>query len=843
MPWPILQVGTILGDKSSPTHYKIVAELGGGGFGQVYKVHHEKLDLHFAFKTPKPNLERERQHLDDFIQEARTWARLPVHENLVQAKDLFFFNGHGDRPFLSLEFVAGGSLQSILAAEKGRLAPAQVVSYASGVCQGMKRIMDQEVHGSVLIHRDISPDNVLVHPLNNTPKITDFGLARVEGNVSLNVAGKWRFMAPEVVMCQGWSGVAPKKVDRRADIYSFGVMAYVLLTGQFPLDANVSMLEFQNAILNKPPHEIRSRLETDAKSTPGKFLDLVMQCLKKAPGERPQTWDAILDDLLAVQDEAEKAPNYRLCDKCGFRSRTLVLAPRCPVCGNEKLLAPGQKGVAPGSLGDLGTIYTDPRGKPVPARQLPPPPPPKPTLLRVPAGKSVIGANASLLPLLAERAAKDRVPPEAISRPAAAVVELPPFEIGRTPVTEEEFDYFLRESRYAVPNRPRPSGQGLPVVNVTFAEAEAFCDWSGGRLPTAAEWEKAARGVDGRAYPWGNEFDPARCTSAESHARGPSPVLAHPTSRSPFGLFDCVGNVGEMVDGGSSQMKPVLGGSFPEPCRYRGLLWTRLCQISATYRSPAVGFRMAKEGDATRLAAFEERFVPVAGQACVGCDEALLPILECQAPLSPPLLESLRKNKLRVVTLEPFEIGVYTITNEQYAQYIKATGKPAPKGWAATEYAWSDRRFLKKYAHHPVVHVRHDDALAYCRWRSDRDPQFTYRLPRRDEWEVAARGAERHIFPWGDDYSADRCNGSDAPWGRTVDVREYPQGDSPAGCRQMTGNVFEWLQDTAGNARFMRGGAFQAACEIYGLTFFEMGTEASYQADHVGFRLVRIKKR
>ena len=83
------------------------------------------------------------------------------------------------------------------------------------------------------------------------------------------------------------------------------------------------------------------------------------------------------------------------------------------------------------------------------------------------------------------------------------------------------------------------------------------------------------------------------------------------------------------------------------------------------------------------------------------------------------------------------------------------------------------------------------------------------------------------------------CNGGESGSGRTVDVRECSAGDSPYGCRQMTGNVFEWLQDKDGDSRFMRGGAFDAACEVFGMTFFEMETNDIGDPGSVGFRIVR----
>ena len=129
-------------------------------------------------------------------------------------------------------------------------------------------------------------------------------------------------------------------------------------------------------------------------------------------------------------------------------------------------------------------------------------------------------------------------------------VTLDGYWIYRYEVTVAQYRKFCQETGREMPTKP-PWGweDDYPVVNVSWEQARAYCEWAGGRLPTEAEWEKAARGTDGRKYPWGNDWVDNWCAHAIGMKEGPGtvPVGSYPRGVSPYGLYDMSGNALEWV--------------------------------------------------------------------------------------------------------------------------------------------------------------------------------------------------------------------------------------------------------------------------------------------------------
>jgi formylglycine-generating enzyme required for sulfatase activity len=240
-------------------------------------------------------------------------------------------------------------------------------------------------------------------------------------------------------------------------------------------------------------------------------------------------------------------------------------------------------------------------------------------MVLVPAGPFTMGADA--------RDGKPGVEIGVDSLPRHEV-DLKAFWIDRTEVTHEAYQPFVAETGRKPPVDPKfadfyawagdrfpPGLKNHPVVYVSWYDADDYCRWVGRRLPTEAEWEKAARGTDGRTFPWGEGIEPDWCNTRESEAQWSTPVGTMAHDESPYGVMDMCGNVSEWTDSwyaaypGSTlernafgeKYKVVRGGAWMLRAQPFARVTHRTLAFKPTKRHRGIGFRCAMDagpGDA-----------------------------------------------------------------------------------------------------------------------------------------------------------------------------------------------------------------------------------------------------
>ncbi len=271
-------MATLVGQTVS--HYKILEHLGGGGMGVVYKAQDLKLDRPVALKFLPPDLTRDPEAKQRFVQEAKAASTLQ-QSNICVVYDID--ETADEQMFISMEYLEGETLKKKI--ERGPLKIEEAIDIATQIAQGLTK-----AHGHGIIHRDIKPANIMMTN-DGVAKIVDFGLAKLSGQCRLtrtgSTVGTVAYMSPE----QFRTG----EVDHRSDIFSLGVVLYELVTSRLPFRG-----EFEAAVsysvLNDRPLPVSSFRE----GVPPALEQVIARCLEKETIRRYQSTEEITADLRSV---------------------------------------------------------------------------------------------------------------------------------------------------------------------------------------------------------------------------------------------------------------------------------------------------------------------------------------------------------------------------------------------------------------------------------------------------------------------------------------------------------------------------------------------------------------
>lgn len=293
--------------------YSLDREIGRGGMGRVYLAREVALDRPVAIKLLPPKSAADRKQREQFIQEARTAAKLS-HPNIVP---IFSVDEVEDFVFFVMAYVEGETLGHRLASV-GALPPAEATRILREVAWALAY-----AHAQGVVHRDVKPDNILLEDGSGRVLMTDFGIAQVaglEGGRIGEVHGTPEFMSPEQA--------TGEPVDQRSDIYSLGVVGFAALAGQPPFLAPAASEVLAQHIGKAPP-----KLTAVAPGIPLKLAQVIEQCLAKDPDERIPSCEKLAEALGgAVQRRNDPPPAVRafLADRKAAEVRNSVYLAMTP---------------------------------------------------------------------------------------------------------------------------------------------------------------------------------------------------------------------------------------------------------------------------------------------------------------------------------------------------------------------------------------------------------------------------------------------------------------------------------------------------------------------------------
>jgi serine/threonine-protein kinase len=334
---PLQEVGAWTEGSVIRGKYRLLAKVGQGGMGSVYKALHLAFDELRALKVIAPELLSDNLFVKRFKHEAVITRRLQ-HPNAVRVDDID--EAEDGRPYIVMEFIDGKSLKKLIR-EEGPLPVPRVLSIIKQTASAL-----DAAHRLGMVHRDIKPDNIslLDTPDGELVKVLDFGIAKVKearlgegAGLTLTgaglVIGTPQYMSPEQTM-----GKRGDELDGRADLYSLGVVMYQMLTADLPFKADTTM-EMLLAHMQKPPSPIEV-LHPELQ-VPRGVAALTMRLLEKNRDLRPATGRVLIQEIERLEKES-------------FPVRTEILTT------DDLIRAAGGRNAAKGGFGTTGGALPPP---------------------------------------------------------------------------------------------------------------------------------------------------------------------------------------------------------------------------------------------------------------------------------------------------------------------------------------------------------------------------------------------------------------------------------------------------------------------------------------------------
>lgn len=767
---------SIVGEPILDGRYNLERRLGQGGMGIVYKARHIFLKTQHAIKIILPDLVGNDPNLvTRFRQEALAAAAIR-HQNIIAVTD--FGVVRGTMPFLVMEFVQGKSLQEIMS-EEGAMGPVRAFEIMQPICAGIAA-----AHRQNIVHRDLKPLNVMIQSglsIVEGTKILDFGLAKIKSGELLGsfvaaqttgLMGSPFYMAPEQ-----WSDEPP---DTRADVYSIGVMLYQMLAGDVPFKAATIP-----AIMKKHLTEEVPTFSSRGVEVPSQIEAVVRHALEKEPEQRTSSAEKFLEEFRQAMEAAsallKTTGEARVPDP--YKTLVTPAPPTQPEIGRSSYVRPTEDLIA---AAISSKSWMEEQDKLAAARE---------ELAREEEMRKQLAAEA-------ERKRKEEEGRREYERQQQLKLkqeeerrEAERLEAEKRAAEEREKQ---AQEKRAAEERARDAQQKR-AAEEREREAQRLRDEEA-RVARAAEEARRkeeqrleeerrreeerkrveelvaqqTKAIEEKLTKLASSFPPAPSATVDPEATHVRPVGAttitensYPTLISPQPAAAGKRNVLPYVLAGVLLMALVGGGISA------WVMWPK--PTPAVVENPPIEKPKDPESDSgPDPVTFTPEFVSVPG--------GTFDMGRSGATVSEVPVHAAR--------VRPFVMDKTEVTNYEYQQFVEATGYAAPSHWVKNKPIAGEELL-------PVTFVSHSDALAFAKWRSERDG-VNWRLPTEQEWEYAARGGDQeNIYPWGntwaEGYAITKSSGATAP----RPVGSAPNDKTRWGAMDMMGNVYEWTSTKA----------------------------------------------